>query len=276
MRKFKLINSKGDTFDLTRKDAFFHSPDGLGFEETIEFSSVGNQFCETDRKDAQATITGEMVFGGYAEYSEFVSFITNEMTMYYCPYGTTWYQREGILQKIGKSEISSDSKRLICAIDFVCTSLWHSDVSFQKAAISSGSGKTYPYTYSYIYVETAAGDVEITNASSVDSPCKIHILGPCTNPRWSLIQGGEVIMDGKVNITLLEGKKLVVNSDSLDTEITEYTTNNSFVADRYQLSDFSTARFLMIPPGVSIIRFSHEGSGEISAYIEVKQIAKTV
>ena len=44
----------------------------------------------------------------------------------------------------------------------------------------------------------------------------------------------------------------------------------------YQDSDFSTARFVILPVGESTLTFSHDGTGVIDAFAEVERLARTV
>lgn len=275
MRKFKLMNSRGEAFDLMRRDAFFSAPDGLGFDETIEFAQMGDQYIDTFHYASQMTLSGEMRFAGYGQYNEFIGFLTDNLVFMYCPY-ETWYEADCILQSIAKGEIDPASKELICSVAFTRKSLWHSNRTFIKSNPSVGDGKVYPYTYPYTYAEATAGDMSIQNNGTVQSSCVIQILGPVSNPRWALIQNGEIIADGAVSADIPEGRKIIIDSDPSKLEIAEYTTNNVFVRDLYQYSNFSTARFLMIPPGNSIIRVLNAGVAEVDAYVEVRQSAKTV
>lgn len=275
MRKFKLMNSRGESFDLMRRDAFFSTPDGLGFDETIEFAQMGDKYIDTFRCASRMTLSGEMRFAGYRQYNEFIGFLTDNLVFMYCPYAT-WYEADCILQSIAKGEIDPASKELICSVAFTRKSLWHSNRTFIKSNPSVGDGKVYPYTYPYTYAEATSGDMSIQNNGTVQSSCVIQILGPVSNPRWALIQNGEIIADGAVSADIPEGRKIIIDSDPSKLEIAEYTTNNVFVRDLYQYSNFSTARFLMIPPGNSIIRVLNAGAAEVDAYVEVRQSAKTV
>ena len=275
MRRFKLKNSNGETFDLMRRDAFFSGPDGLGFEETIEFAQLGDQYVNTYQYSGQMTISGEMYFDGYNQYKEFIKFITEEMTILYCPLDT-WYEADCILQSISKGEIDVTSKRLICAVAFVRKSVWHSDRTFFKSNPSVGDGKVYAYTYPYTYAEAVAGDIMIQNNGTMESSCSLHIIGPVLNPRWALLENGEITADGAFTASIVDGRKIVINSDPAKMEIAEYTTNNVYVRDLYQYSNFNTTRFLMIPPGQSIVRVLNDGVTEVNAFVEVRQSAKTV
>ena len=65
MRKFKLINAEGQEFDLMRKDAFFFSPSGLGYEMQFDTTPAGYDFIELDSEMLQKTVSGSVVFAGY-------------------------------------------------------------------------------------------------------------------------------------------------------------------------------------------------------------------
>lgn len=69
---------------------------------------------------------------------------------------------------------------------------------------------------------------------------------------------------------------MVVDSAPASLEIAEYTIDNGFVRNLYQVSDFATARFLIVPIGESTLAFSHEGGGEIEAFVEVSALATSI
>lgn len=69
---------------------------------------------------------------------------------------------------------------------------------------------------------------------------------------------------------------MVVRSEADGLEIAIYTTENEWVEDAYQQSDFSTARFIYAPPGESTLKFSHEGSQEMNVSVEVRAYYEAV
>ena len=75
MRQFKLTNANGQTFDLMRKDAFFHAPTGLGWGVDASAVEVGDTYVVTGRKPQRPAPAGEMVFEGYDQYDEFMAFV---------------------------------------------------------------------------------------------------------------------------------------------------------------------------------------------------------
>ena len=74
MRQFKLINSTGAEFNLMRLDAFFNSPDGLGFSMDNSYANIGTVYEITEEKASQKAVTGEMIFKGYKQYKEFIKY----------------------------------------------------------------------------------------------------------------------------------------------------------------------------------------------------------
>ena len=87
---------------------------------------------------------------------------------------------------------------------------------------------------------------------------------------------GLSISSGAVTTEIKEGQKLVVRSEADRLEIAIYTTENEWVEDVYQQSDFSTARFIYAPPGDSTLKFSHEGSQELNVSVEVRTYYEAV
>lgn len=87
---------------------------------------------------------------------------------------------------------------------------------------------------------------------------------------------GLSISSGAVAAEIKEGQKLVVRSEADRLEIAIYTTENEWVEDVYQQSDFSTARFIYAPPGDSTLKFSHEGSQELNVSVEVRAYYEAV
>lgn len=87
---------------------------------------------------------------------------------------------------------------------------------------------------------------------------------------------GLSISSGAVTTEIKEGQKLVVRSEADRLEIAIYTTENEWVEDVYQQSDFSTARFIYAPPGDSTLKFSHEGSQELNVSVEVRAYYEAV
>ncbi len=276
MRRFKLINARSDEWLLNDKDSFFQNPSGLGLRRRIDSIAAGNDWIETRNKLEQQTVSGEIVFKGYYKYQEFVRFCSfTPLVLCYMPLDQ-WYYRNCTVELLEKTEINLGVSRMICPVDFLGTSAWYDRVTASKTTLDPSFGKLYPYTYPYNYAETTAGSADIENTGLILSPGKLHLLGVVTNPSWALLQGGEVLSTGKVYAEIPAGHKLVVDASPATMEIAEYTISNEYVQSLYGQSDFATTRFLYFSPGKSKVTFTHEGTGPIDAWIEVKQLATTV
>lgn len=217
-----------------------------------------------------------MVFLGrepYKSYDEFVRFCTKTpLKLCYKPLDR-WYYLDCEVRTLDKSEISCG---LICPIDFIPFGSWYESVIAYRTALDKDFGKRYPYRYNYTYTETARGAAVIDNSGSMESYCRIHVLGPCVNPAWALEQDGKVKVRGRVMASIPEGHELIVDSSPKSMEIAEYTQDGEFIRNLYQASDFATGRFVAVPVGESKMSFSHEGAGMIEAYVEVRALSESV
>lgn len=274
MRKFKLINSEGVELDISRDEMSLENPDGLGFDRDLAYVRAGTDFIETDDNPIQKNPKGEMVFQSYEDYAEFAAFIAKTpLKLCYKPL-SEWHYLDCKVHSLAKGEMQDGG--LYCDIDFLGSSTWYQSTKIGRTQNDSSLGKKYSYTYSYYYVDTARGTIIVQNDKSLPAPCKLHIYGPCVNPSWSLVQGGTVIVTGKVTASFSETEKLVIDSNIRTMEIAKRGLNNELIADEYQNSDFSTERFIFAPPGESTLSFSHEGSEILNAVVEVQTLADTV
>lgn len=86
MRRFRLINSKGDSYDITTKDAFFHDPEGLGFQRDDTYHRVGSRYILANSAPSQGEIKGKLNFissDPYADYREFLEFCNYDLQLEY-------------------------------------------------------------------------------------------------------------------------------------------------------------------------------------------------
>lgn len=275
-RLFKLINEVGAEYDLTDQNHFFASPDGLGFEREFSVMQTGDAFVSLENKLRQQKITGEIIFLDYERYSEFSKFIAGQLlTIAYCPAGmTTWYYRSCKVVSLKKSEISSSTGRLHCNVDFICFSQWYERVSAERTIYEVSENSVFPLTFPFTFADRNINEVILNNTNSSEAPCRIEILGPCSNPRWSLFRDGKEILNGKVSVFLEEGDSLIVDSNVETMRIVKVTDGEE--SDAYQCSDFSTNRFVYAPPGESLLRFYTDSDDVLDVTVEVRRVSDTV
>ena len=87
MRKFRLINGQGGSFDLNRKDSFLHDIKGFGYEDATQYEQIGRDFYPLEEIFSQGKMEGKILFGGkkpYETYREFARFVrSTPLTLVY-------------------------------------------------------------------------------------------------------------------------------------------------------------------------------------------------
>ena len=278
MRLFKLINSMGETFDLMRGDAFFQNPGGLGFDRDIATVQTGDVFSSLAVKSKQKTITGTMAFNGYETYAEFASFIKKSpLRLGYKP-RSTWVYVDCDVQMLSKGEMERDYKRLYCDINFLCYSKWYIP-KFGATTIKSideyTDRKAYDYQYPYTYRSSYNGQIEL-DISEDNTPLKITINGPCSNPAYTVRRAGEIVGKGQFYVELTDKEKLVVDANPRTMEASVYSLTGELLRDAYANSNFTTERFLYLPSGKNNITITRTGTANVLAVAEVNDYADTV
>lgn len=277
MRKFRLINSEGGSFDLNDKAAFFHSIDGFGFKDETQYEKIGTEFYALEEAFSQGQMTGKILFGGkkpYETYRAFTRFVRAVPL-------TLVYELDEVfkvpvrLVEIGKAELGNGGNSLNCDITFLAEGLFYKTVQKYSETISIG-GKVYPYQYTYSYADTSQNTVMIESDSYEDSPCKITIFGPATNPVWKHYVNNELYEIGSYDGVIPDDHKLVIDSTSVPYSITERGVSDEVVADRYQYCDFTTERFFHLQHGTNRISVTHDGLNNVNVLVEGKISYETV
>ena len=135
------------------------------------------------------------------------------------------------------------------------------------------------HTSKWNSLETAKAYLAAQKAAGTPVQVAYQLAAPevyATDPVDIQKAAGLSISSGAVATEIKEGQKLVVRSEADRLEIAIYTTENEWVEDVYQQSDFSTARFIYAPPGDSTLKFSHEGSQELNVSVEVRAYYEAV
>lgn len=277
MRKFRLINAKGAEFNLMRHDAYFSFPDGLGMQREMTFAPIGQDFIKTSDMLSQKNITGNIAFEGYGQYREFTDFCAvAPLKLCYMPQ-QTWHYLDCELFSISKQEINRHNNRLVCPVDFIGLGPWYENKKMTRAGVSTEDAKKYKYKYPYRYGSGSAGTVRVTITGNEPSPCKLYIFGACINPHWTHFYNGLRYASGGVTSIIGPSQLLIVDSIPHEMEIWLYERiTMTRIRNMYSSSDFSSERFIYLPPGDNAITFTHSGGNAIEAYVEVAQIAGTV
>lgn len=269
MRQFKLKNALGIEYDLTDIRHFLCYPSGLGQKYDVEYENIGYMYVKTEDVLRQKEIEGKMRFADYKEYQEFALFIQHKpLVLEYTAYGT--YYMDVSVDYLEKSEIGVLG--LTPEIRISGLTSWYKIIRMENVQ-GTDNGKIYPYTYPYSYSDFSSGEIEIHSDSAILSPCKIYLLGPCMNPSWSHYLNGNRVLTGKLGSAdnpciIEEGKRVIVDNTGSVYSIREYDTNGNMIRNLYDMSDFSTKRFVSLGYGENRITYQHEGANEMRAIIE--------
>lgn len=266
IREFKLRNANDAVYDLNNLDNFFHNFKGLGQEYKVTYMQFGSRYSKSKEILNQKKISGTIRFKSYEGFYNFSRFIQHKpLVLEYTSHET--YYLDVSIDKLEKSEFEEGG--LKCNISMTSLGTYYRTV--KKAILENdeeSGGKVYPFEYPYTYTDSASGEVIIQSDSVLESPCKIHIFGPCVNPNYTHYVDDKVVATGKINCSVEEGKKLVIDATVIPYSIGIYTTDNEYVENVYEKSDFNTARFLNLKYGKNVISIKHETTEAVKAIIE--------
>lgn len=305
MRKFSLIDKDGTSYDVTVKDkAFLYGITGLGFEDETGFVRVKERFALASKKLTQTKIVGTVKFwqkGAETQYFDFAQFCQNgplklkfapksgrkskssfehgyvENRTLFLPYEYTSsdvFYRDGYVTKIERSDGVGNC--LEANIEFTAETPWYKSVTEYNYGGQSTGGKRYDYTYSYRYANSTNNEVTIESDSWQESPAKVIIIGPVTNPVWRHYLNDVLIASGQINGSVISGHRLVIDTTTIPYSILEYNSKGEVVADLYQSSDFSTERFIRLGHGKNRIVASATDVNKIGIGVEAQLEYATV
>lgn len=269
IRQFTLKNALGSIYDLMdlRQGVTFN-PAGLGFQDATEYQNVGEVFTPLTVKYNQQVVQGEMVFteDPYRNYKEFVQFCQHDplSLVYKTDAGT--YQVPVRLTKIEKGDMEGKCF-MSCPVEFTALARLYKIVTANNVG-PVGGGKVYDYEYDYLYGDFVADTVMIESDSVTESPCRISIFGPCTQPTWRQYINGKAVATGYYDGTIPANHKLVIDTTTMPYSIEEQDLADNLIADRYELCDFSTERFFLLEYGNNTISVSHSDPDGIRVMVE--------
>ena len=277
IRKFKIINGEGVPWDLNAKASFLHSIGGFGYKDGTQYEQTGTLFTPLEEVFSQGVMTGRIFFGGagaYRNYREFSRFVRAvPLTLVY---ETDEAFRIPVrVTEIAKSELAAGGAGLDCEVVFTALGPFYKNVAGRSGTLSTG-GKIYPYGYPYAYADVAQNTLLLDSDSRGDSPCKVAIHGPCTNPVWKHYVDNVLYATGRYEGSIPDGHKLVIDATQIPYSITERGAGGEVVADRYQMCDFTTERFFHLRHGSNRISVSHDGLNALDVVVEGRISYETV
>ena len=221
MRKFLLYNESGEQKQLQGGNVFLQTPEGLGFENDIEYMQSGGYFVPTSDAQAQVEKTGVLVFtgNGYQEYQDLMNWMLSaqKLILAYNP-TNTWYYQHIAVRSIEKSEMRLNGHILEVPVAFLPLSPIYStyDLNIGVPSQSVQSAKEYTYTYPYTYSNSGvAGLVTFTASAQMDCDWEIELDGAISAPAVTVTRNDTNETIGRVDLTATSaqaGEKIIYNT----------------------------------------------------------------
>lgn len=278
IRQFRLVNAKGNTYNLNDLDFFLYDPADLGYKKSNKVLKAGNVFRPYEESVSQPTPTGTIRFknpDAYQKYYEFMRFATIEpLILEYTPGDSDdTYRIDCYISSMDKTEISGSG--LHCEVKFGALSFWYK-THVMEAGTNADTGKIYDYTYPYRYADTAPGTVALNVDSNMESPAIIYIYGPVEKPTWNHYVNNVLVSTGACDVEVIQGHVLVIDSASIPFQITEQDMLGNVIYDRYALSDMTTERFIFLQNGRNRLSIAHSGAMIPKLKVEARILYETV
>lgn len=184
-RKFKLINAKGDIWDLTDPliCSFLSEPEGLGFNQTLTTVQYGNSLRVATSETNFPSVSGDVLFydsstaDKYFLYASFVDFctITPLYLVYSKPCDNVEYRLKCEVATLNKTEVKEDHM-MTCPITFQGLGMWEGE-----EIVINGTDDVY----------------SLVNNGHFPVGFEIKVEGALENPYFTLEQDGEVYGEAK-------------------------------------------------------------------------------
>lgn len=298
--------TNGITLDLNDFNKFLlTNPSGLGVALTNEYIRILNKRINVRQDKDYKPITAVIEVSGetrsdwewnYAELRNFI--VTNAkdgFALYYSPIENR--ERHIICDVKLLSKTEKTTYGILVPVEFEIRSNWLEDrqvsvevdsddekgLGFYKEEVFTDESKTTTETYynygflfnvigdeidyNYKFIKGVKGEAELINSGDSYTSLLITITSPCTNPLIQVLDANNIpVSDCRVNISLTEGERLVINSDpeNLDVYILTTTGEKYHCVDKI---DLSTDGFMQLPVGEYKLRVTDEVESSIGGYV---------
>lgn len=272
-RKFWMVNSKGDRWNLTEHEvrSFMNNPQGFGFAKTISTTRYGNAQVLTDVTDNFPSPSGEVLFYDshnstrYEQYNEFVKFLSYEpVTLYYkLPFSfysqiPNVYTLECVVGTLTKTESKTDNI-MTCPITFNALSYYKGD-----EVNINGTGTSYT----------------IQNDGDFPVGFEITVEGSLMNPYVLLSQNDELYGEAKFDDTTAFSSLYLNSNDGEQSVILQQS--GSVLPNPLSYQDLSISNgsiyvtFVKLARGISELEIGSESGSITSVEIKYQPIYRSV
>ena len=241
------------------------------------YRTIGQRWSLLSSERSQTPISGSLAFIGddpYAQYYEFVRDVSPKglKFTYTTDDGRSVYKKDVRIKSLEKTELT-EAGFLDCSVEFTPSTPWYRELTLvtTPARITDNDGWVWEEHTEWPnrFRSTADMSIVIDVDTDTESPCALIIDGPITNPTWSHYVNGVLFETGKINCTVLSGNHLVIDNRRDPYRIAIFNSDlTSMVQDVYQLSDFTTKRFIKLQNGQNSIQVSADSATTVEIRME--------
>lgn len=270
-KAWRLKNNLGEIMDISSRDFFFTDVSGMGLSLENKYQKIGNRFINISSEKNLQKLKGKLYIKGedsaVDNYKKFIDFCSSTpLIVLFAP--TIDAEEYAAQALIGSVEKNRNVSAIVCDIEFELLS------NFYKDAYSSfsdqGAQKVYAYQYPVKYNDLETGTAFIDVDSNSPNGTMIEIYGPCTNPEWKYYCNGKYLGNGKVNISVEENNKLVIDTISMPYQIKILTLDGKVVSNAYPFSNFNTKRFFLTEKGRNRVTVSADSKSDIVVTLKAR------
>lgn len=259
VRKFRLINEKGQEFSLMNIHNYclLTDPSGLGYAYETEYQQLGNTFISNLRNIQQGQISGTLNFINYDNYASFVNFIESSESLrfgYEIPYSDgsiRQYFKDIQIQSLPKTQLQQNGI-LSEAVVFDCLSLWYEENTVIYTIEPQTNEIRWDFRWDSRFTDYDTRNLQYINQGHVEAPIYVEMNGHLVNPRIELYIDGELYQTVEVTVTIQEYEKLIYDSREnqfyIGKQNTDGTLTNLFNLDYI---DFENDNVIRLPKGKS-------------------------
>lgn len=283
IRNLYLENENGEKIDFQKFDGklFLYDISGLGYEETITYEQIGDNFIPINKKRIQNTITGTIEFDdkSYDEYFKFSNFIYNSknLKLIYVPKLTNRieFYRDIDFIKIGKGE-EDKFNILSCPIILKTKSLWYKKEDIIVSFVETDNEVRWDFKWDSIFIDYNNKSIIYENKGHTESALQILMGGYIKNPTITVYQDNEKIYELKIEIEIKEYEKFLFSSKDGELYIKKQNTDGTYEnLFNSPYIDVKNINIFKLPRGVSNLQI-HADNDINNARISILEFYKTV
>ncbi len=265
VRKFKLINEKGQEYSLMdiEKNCLLTEPSGLGYSYSTDYEQLGDEFLANLRKLEQGIISGTANFINYDNFFDFSNFVETAQKLkfvYEIPLKnkSITYYRDVNIKSIGKSEKQTNGI-ISEAVEFDCLSLWYEQNETIFKIETYEDEMRYDYKWNSRYIDYNIRAIQFNNKGHIEAPFQVEIDGFVQNPSISIFVDNEEYAKITIPITIDEFEKFLYSSKTGEIYIQKQNKDGSKEnLWKKAYIDITKQNIFKLPIGVSEIRLTAE------------------